>query len=417
MWYPLGMRNFLGGRLLLVRICLLTTVVLLVLTGILMVYVVGNPSQASPASDMTALAGYWKKQVVFALVGVLGFVGANLVNYRRLGAVSHWLYGMVLLLLVYLDLSRYVIPLPFAPEINGAHCWIKLGIGSIQPSELCKLAYILALAWYLRYRSNYHSFRALIGPFALTLLPIALILIEPDLGTVMLMMPVLFIMLFMAGARVKHLLLIILLAVLVSPFLWSRMHDYQRARISTVLLQSEWFRAQAEQHPALSRILVGGRFSERRWRTDWGYHITRSKLAVASGGLTGTGLGRGDFVKYNFLPYRHNDFVFSIIAHQGGFLGCIALLGLYVMFVICGLEIAADNIDPFARLLAVGIVAMIVVEVLVNVGMTLGLMPITGLTLPFVSYGGSSLLVNLMAVGLLNNVGRSRPFTVAPKKK
>jgi cell division protein FtsW (lipid II flippase) len=416
MWYPFGMRNFLGGRLLLVRICLLTTVVLLVLTGILMVYVVGNPSETTPASDTTALAGYWKKQAVFALVGVLGFVGANLVNYRRLGAVSHWLYAVVLILLVYLDISRYVIPLPFAPEINGAHCWIKLGIGSIQPSELCKLAYILALAWYLRYRSNYHSFRALIGPFALTLLPIGLILIEPDLGTVMLMMPVLFIMLFMAGARVKHLLLIILLAVLVSPFLWFKMHAYQRARISTVLLQSDWVRAKAEQHPVLSGILVGGRFSERRWRTDWGYHITRSKLAVASGGLTGLGLGRGDFVKYNFLPYRHNDFVFSMIAHQGGFLGCIAFLGLYVIFVICGLEIAADNIDPFARLLAVGIVAMIVVEVLVNVGMTLGLMPITGLTLPFVSYGGSSLLVNLMAVGLLNNVGRSRPFTVAPKK-
>jgi len=132
--------------------------------------------------------------------------------------------------------------------------------------------------------------------------------------------------------------------------------------------------------------------------------------------LAGQGLGRGPFVKYNFLPYRHNDFVFSVIAHQGGLLGCLALLGLYVVLAICGLEIAADNIDPFARLMAVGIVAMIVVEVLVNVGMTLGLMPITGLTLPFVSYGGSSLLVNMMAVGLLNNIGRSRPFTVAPKK-
>ena len=105
-------------------------------------------------------------------------------------------------------------------EINGAHCWIKVGIGSltIQPSELFKLAYILALAWYLRYRSNYRRFRALIGPFVLTLVPMALILVEPDLGTVMLMMPILFTMLFMAGARVKHLVLIILLAVLVSPF-------------------------------------------------------------------------------------------------------------------------------------------------------------------------------------------------------
>ena len=215
------MRNFLRGRLLLVRVCLLISVSLLVLVGILMIYVVGNPLEKSPASDMTRLTGFWKKQIVFAVVGVGGFIGANLVNYRRLGAISHWLYAGILVLLVLLVISRYVVPLPFIPEINGAHCWIQVGKGfpAIQPSEFCKLAYILALAWYLRYRSNYHSFRALIGPFILTLLPIALILIEPDLGTVMLMMPVLFTMLFMAGARAKHLLLIILLSVLVSPLL------------------------------------------------------------------------------------------------------------------------------------------------------------------------------------------------------
>jgi len=412
------MRNFLLGRLLFVRICLLTTAVLLVLNGIVTIYVIGNPVDPSPTSDMTRLAGLWKKQVFFALVGTAAFVGANLVNYRRLGAVSHWLYGAVLVLLVVLDISQYVVHLPFAPRRNGAYCWIKLGIGSltIQPSELFKLAYILALAWYLRYRSNYRHFRALIGPFVLTLVPMALILVEPDLGTVMLMMPILFTMLFMAGARVKHLVLIVLLAILISPILWVKMHPYQRARVSGVLLQSSWVRQKAEQIPAVGRILVGGKFSEKPWRRDWGYHITRSKYAVASGGLAGQGLGRGPFIKYNFLTFRETDFVFSVIAHQGGFLGCLAFLGLYVILAVCGLEVAADNIDPFARLLAVGIVAMIVVQVLVNVGMTLGLMPITGLTLPFVSYGGSSLLVNMIAVGLLNNVGRCRPFTVAPKK-
>ncbi len=411
------MRNFLVGRLLFVRICLLTTAVLLVAIGIVTIYLIGNPVDPSPTSDMTRLAGLWKKQAFFALVGVVGFVGANLVNYRRLGEVSHWLYGAVLVLLAVLALSSGV-PLPFAPRINGAHCWIRVGIGSlaIQPSELFKLAYILALAWYLRYRSNYRHFRALVGPFVLTVVPMGLILLEPDLGTVMLMMPILFTMLFMAGARVKHLVLIILLAILVSPILWVKMRPYQRARVSGVLLQSNWVRQKAEQIPAVGRILVGGKFSEKLWRRDWGYHIIRSKYAVASGGLAGQGMGRGPFIKYNFLTFRETDFVFSVIAHQGGFLGCLAFLGLYVILAICGLEIAADNIDPFARLLAAGIVAMIVVQGLVNVGMTLGLMPITGLTLPFVSYGGSSLLVNMMAVGLLNNVGRCRPYTVAPKK-
>jgi len=210
--------------------------------------------------------------------------------------------------------------------------------------------------------------------------------------------------------------LILLLAVLVSPFLWSRMHAYQRQRISCVLLQNDWIRAEVIKDETLSRLLAGGRFSERLWRTDWGYHIIRSKFAVASGGVAGSGFGRGPFVKYGFLPERHNDFIFSIIAHQWGFLGSLALFGLYALLVACGLEIAAHNIDPFARLVSIGIVAMFIVQVLVNVGMTLGLMPITGLTLPFVSYGGSSLLVNMIAVGLLNNIGRCRPFTVAPKK-
>jgi rod shape determining protein RodA len=137
---------------------------------------------------------------------------------------------------------------------------------------------------------------------------------------------------------------------------------------------------------------------------------------VASGGATGYGFRRGPFVKYNFLTARHNDFIFPVIAHQWGFLGSLAILGLYVVVVICGLEIAANNTDPFGRLLAVGIVAIFVVEVIINVSMTVGLMPITGLTLPLVSYGGSSLLVSLMCVGLLNNIGRCRPFTVAPKR-
>jgi cell division protein FtsW (lipid II flippase) len=273
----------------------------------------------------------------------------------------------------------------------------------------------LALAWYLRYRSNYRNFKALIGPFALSILPMVMILKEPDLGTVMLMMPILFTMLFVAGAKVKHLLIIILLAVLMSPLLWHTMNRYQRQRISCVILQNKWVQKKAAQHPKFSEILVGGKFSERKWKNSWGYQLLRSKYAIASGGLKGYGFRRGPFIKYNFLPERHNDLIFASIAHQWGFLGGLTLIGLYMIIIGCGLEIAVHNTDPFGRLLAVGIVAMFTVEVLVNISMTLGLMPITGLTLPLVSYGGSSLLVNMAALGLLNNVGRCRPFTVAPK--
>ena len=415
------MYGFLKGRLLFVRLCLLAMVLILIGVGIATIYSVGNPAEHSPDNGQGEdLSNKWEKQVIFGIVGLAGFLVINSINYRRFGSASYWIFGGVLVLLVILLISKYVFVLPFAEPINGTYRWISFSVGGhslpqLQPSEFCKLAYILALAWYLRYRSNYRNFKALIGPFALTLLPMALILPEPDLGTVMLMMPILFTMLFVAGAKVKHLLLIILMAVMVSPLMWFKMEDYQRRRISSVLLQNAWIRKEAEQHPMLGKILVGSKFSEKKWKSDWGWHLIRSKYAVASGGVTGYGFRQGPFVKYNFLTERHNDFIFAIIAQEWGFWGCLVLLGLYIVIVSCGLEIAANNTDPFGRLLATGIVAMFVVEVIINVGMTLGLMPITGLTLPFVSYGGSSLLVSMISIGLLNNIGRCRPFTVARK--
>jgi len=410
------MYNFLKGRLIIVRVTLMAAALALVAIGIITVYSVGHPAENTPAQQAEDLGGFWAKQVKFAAVAAIAFIALNLINYRKLGAASYWIYASVLLLLSVLLVGRYVINLPFVPEINNSHRWIKFGgLPALQPSEICKLAYILALAWYLRYRSNYRRFTALIGPFVLTLLPMVMILLEPDLGTVLLMMPVLFTMLFVAGAKVKHLLIIILLTIIISPLLWRQMNHYQRIRISSVLLQNKWVQKKAEQHPKIGRILVGTDFSRQKWENTWGYQLNRAKFAIASGGLTGYGFRRGPFIKYDFLPTRHNDFVFAVIAHQWGFLGCLGLLFLYVIIIACGLEIAANNTDPFGRLLAIGIVAMFTVEIIVNISMALGLMPITGLTLPLVSYGGSSLLVSTAAVGLLNNVGRCRPFSVAPK--
>jgi rod shape determining protein RodA len=242
-----------------------------------------------------------------------------------------------------------------------------------------------------------------------------LILLEPDLGTVLLMMPILFTMLFVAGAKVRHLLTIILLAIFVSPLLWVGMQPYQKIRISCVLLQNEKVRRLTENHPTLGKILVGKTFSQRQWENDWGYHLIRSKYAVSAGGPVGYGFRKGPFIKYDFLPERHNDFIFAAIAQQWGFWGAAALVAIYIVFFICGLEIAAEHTDPFGRLVAMGIVSMFFFEVIVNLSMTVGLMPITGLTLPFVSYGGSSLIVSIAAVGLLNNIGRHRPFSFATK--
>ena len=414
----LVMYKLLKGRLIAVRLTLLVASLILVAIGIAAIYSTGHPIEPSPESQAGNLSVLWKKQVIFAAIGVVGFIAANLFNYRRFGVVSYWIYAFVLLLLALLLLDK-IIDIPFVPVINNARRWLRIGTKSTylqaQPSEFCKLSFILALAWYLRYRSNYRNFRVLVGPFALTLLPVMLILAEPDLGTVLLMMPILFTMLFVAGAKVKHFFIVVLMALLISPLLWYKMKPYQRTRISSVLLQNKWILQKAEDYPTLGEFLVGKKFSTRQWKEDWGYHLMRSKFAVASGGAGGYGFRQGPFIKYNFLPARHNDFIFAIIAHQWGFAGCLGLLGLYAIIIGCGLEIAGNNTDPFGRLLVVGIVTMFAAEIIINVSMTLGLMPITGLTLPLVSYGGSSLLVSMASVGLLNNVGRCRPFTVARK--
>jgi cell division protein FtsW (lipid II flippase) len=460
--YPADMFGLLKGRLLLTRIMLLASTLALTVIGIVAIYTVGHPASPAPVPGSSAnetgsvvegggpalpalrsfseagskvegvertegtdaggqtseLANLWKKQLVFGGLGFAALVLINLVSYRRFGEVSYGIYAAVLVLLAVLLVDKFI-DLHFVSVINGARRWLRIPIGAgslnIQPSEICKPAYVLALAWYLRYRSNYRSFKALIGPFILTILPTVLILLEPDLGTVLLMLPVFFVMLFVAGAKVRHLAIMLVIALAISPVLWLKMQPYQRLRISSVLLQSDWLRQKAELHPLLGRMLVGTNFSTKRWKDDWGYHLIRSKYAVASGGITGYGFGKGPFVKYNFLPERHNDFIFAVIAHQWGFAGCIAVLLLYIILLLCGLEIAGANTDPFGRLLAIGMVASFAIQIIVNITMTLGLMPITGLTLPFISYGGSSLMVSMACVGLLNNIGRRRRFTVAPR--
>jgi len=322
------MVRFLKGRLLGIRLVMLAGALTLIALGIVTIYAIGNPA-APQNSDTQQFENLWKKQILFAAIAFIAYITVNIINYRRLGRISYWLYALSLLLLAVLLLDNFI-DLPFVPVINNARRWLKIhpALPSIQPSEFCKITYIIALAWYLRYRSNYRNFKALFGPFILTILPMFLILLEPDLGTVLLMLPTLFIMLFIAGAKIKHLLIIIFLALLVSPLLWMRMNNYQKIRISSVILQNEWVQKKAEQHPVIGKILVGEKFSKKQWENDWGYHLIRSKYAVAAGGLKGNGFAKGPFIKYNFLPERHNDFIFAAIAQQWGFYGCLIVIAL-----------------------------------------------------------------------------------------
>jgi rod shape determining protein RodA len=410
------MFRILYGRLVLVRGLLLAAGLSLVSVGVVMIYAAGNPAEPIDGIQLVVPAALWKKQLFFAVTGLLAMICVNLFSYRVLGPASYWLYPGILLVLALLLLDK-VVDIPFVPEINNTHRWIRIGTRShyiqIQPSEVCKIVYILALAWYLRFRKNYRSLTGLIAPFGLTLLAMVLILLEPNLGTVMLMMPILFAMLYVAGAKTRHLVLILLTAGAVAPLLWHKMLPYQRMRISAVLLQSDWIYQKAQEHPGLATILAGSPQDLTNWKKKEGYQLLHSKIAIASGGIWGYGYRKGPYLQENTLPERQNDFIFPIIAHQFGLVGCLAVLLLYAVIVVCGVEIAWQNTDPFARLVTIGIMTMISVEVVVNVSMTLGLMPITGLTLPLVSYGGSSLVVSMMAIGLLNNIGRSRAYSVA----
>ena len=359
------------------------------------------------------------KQLVFILAGLSALVTACFIGYHRLGRMSYSLFFLCIIVLGWLA-ADHCVNLPLVAAQRNARRWLRAGPVQIQPSELAKIAYVLALAWYLRYKKSYRTMAGLVPPFILTLVPMALILIQPDLGTVMLFLPVLFAMLYAAGARVKHLMTVVLLAILAMPFFGMKIKSYQRLRVTGVVLQAPLLRDYLREHPGVWDSIRPKDMDAKHWRkaleewgTDSGFQLVRSKLAIGSGGLTGYGWNDGPFVHYNFLPEKHNDFIFAMISHQWGLLGSLLVIGCYAMFVLFGFDIAATTQDPFGRLVAVGLTTMIAVQALTNLCMTVGLGPITGVTLPFVSAGGSSIIACFASVGLLLSVSYHRPTLIA----
>lgn len=362
----------------------------LVLTGLgLLAVWAGGSAQGEDATLATRQFGH-------LLVGLIGLGVVQVVGYRRIGQYAYLLFGITLVLLTLLLVAQKVNLAPIIPERRSTYRWIVLGPINIQVSEYAKVVYILALAWYLRFRTNYRSLAGLLGPFVLTLIPLALILKEPDLGTSLLLLPTLLVMLFVAGAKIRHLALVVLLGAIAAPaFYFSPfMNPYQRERINSLFQQDE---------------------TSDRWRLGAGYQLHQSKVALGSGRLAGQGLSEGGFFRHNLLPEEHNDFIFAVLGHQWGFIGGLAILSLYMLLIAMGLTIASSTTDPFGRLLAVGVCALICAQTVINVGMTIGLMPVTGMTLPFVSMGGSGLITNYLAIGLLIDVARPRPADLAPR--
>jgi rod shape determining protein RodA len=351
------------------------------------------------------------KQAARVLVG-LGLAGLVLhVGYHRVGRFAYGIFALSVVLLLPLLAAR-VLHTSFGGLItprNGAYRWIQVPGLLIQPSEVAKLAFVVALAWYLRHRKHHQRFGGLLIPILVATVPLALILVEPDLGTALLLVPVMFVMLFAAGANVWHLGGIAIAGLAVVPFAWRHVEDYQRLRVTSLVLQSEALRRAVIENPDQYAAIATKR-QALEWAASAGYQLVYSKNAIGSGGVFGQGFGRGVYVENPLLPDRHNDFVFALVAHQWGLGGALLVLTCYGVIIVAGARIASMTAEPFASVLATGLVALMASQATINIGMAMGLLPITGMTLPFISYGGSSLLISFVAVALLISVSQHRPY-------
>ncbi len=360
------------------------------LTGIGLLFI-ASASYRFGAEGAGGYSGDPLKQALWAVIGLAGFAAAVFIDYRRLERYAYTIYAVLLALLL-------LVLLVGTGRISG---WFRVGSMRMQPSEFMKVAYVLAIARYLMYTDVHRRFRGLVVPFLIALVPMGLILKQPDLGTALVFLPVLFVVLGVAGARRRHLATIALLGILAVPVFWyaGLVNNYQKARVLGFVYQNN-----PERLRSISRQL-GVRFDT--------YQQRQSVLTIGSGGLFGKGWGRGTQTHYEFLPEDHTDFIVSVLGEESGLAGTTVVLILYVMLGVSGLGVARRTREPFGRLVAIGMVALIETQAAVNVAVASGLMPVTGLTLPFVSYGGSSLLTSFIAVGLIINVGMRREEVIA----
>ena len=349
----------------------------------------------------TVRPDYAAKQQQWLVIGLGGMAVFLLPPPRVLGRWSYAGFALTLALLVMLILPG--MPRSLVPRINAATSWINLGFMNYQPAETAKVFFVLALAWYLRHRESHRSLTGLLPPFALMLVPVALIMKQPDLGSALLFGPTLLIVLVAAGARLRHLgslvglgggaVAVVALITLFAPENLQVLQPHQQVRIRALFAQAQ---------------------GDDRYRLTSAFQQTKAVTLVGAGGVTGHGEVRsGQMISFNGLPFPYNDMIFPVIANRWGLLGSAGVVSLFLLMVGSFLWVAAVARDPFARLACVGFAAMIFVQAALNVAMCVQLAPITGITLPFMSYGGSSLLSSFTMLGLVLNFAarRTRGFT------
>lgn len=350
---------------------LLLAIFLIAGTGVTMIY-------SATYSKTGGLERLYLYQIAWVGVGLLGVLVLMIWDYQIIYRHAYLIYAVVVLLLILI--------FPLGKTIGGATRWLVFGPIRLQPSEFAKLAVIIALARHLsnENQTGLLALRDLGIPALLILIPAALIARQPDMGTALVLAFIGVIVLFTAGLRFWTIVILSVGAVAMTPLGWFFLKGYQRERILTVLQGGD--------------------------PLDAGYHSLQAKIAIGSGGLTGKGLLAGTQSQLHFLPAQHTDFILAVLAEEVGFLGSMWLLVLFSILVIQGIRIGYRSRDLFGSLLAAGVAGSLSLHIVLNVAMTTGMLPVVGLPLPLMSYGGSSMVATLLGIGLLLNI-RMRRFS------
>jgi rod shape determining protein RodA len=351
---------------------LLLLVLLLGAAGLTTVY---SAVTADPPPAAQKVLFY--KQIIWFTLGFIVMAASFSFSYRVLERWAYPIYIVCVLLLLGVVV--------FGKLAGGSRRWLVIGPLHLQPSELIKIATVLVLAKYFSKGSDPRGFslRELMHPMLMTAVPFALIVIQPDLGTGGLVALIAVTMALFVKVERRALVLLVASAATLVPFVWSLLKEYQKQRILTFL--------NPDQDPL-----------------GTGYHIIQSKIAIGSGMISGKGYLQGTQNALSFLPEEHTDFIFSVLAEEWGAAGSLLVLLLFLVLILRGLSIAQRCRDPFGTVLAVGITALLAWQVIINIGMTMGLMPVVGVPLPLISYGGSSTLTVAISIGLLMNISMRR---------
>ncbi len=343
---------------------LLLSIVLLTVTGLGVLYSAGDQSLALINRQATRLV------LAFVVLMILAQVPPSSLRFW-----SPWIFGVGVVLLVAV--------LAVGDVGKGAQRWLDLGVVRFQPSEMMKLATPMMIAWFFSDRSLPPTYRSLLVAAVLILVPTLLIAKQPDLGTALLIFAAGFFVVFLAGLSWKLITLLVISGAAMLPVLWHFMHDYQRNRVLTLL--------DPERDP------LGA-----------GYHIIQSQIAIGSGGVYGRGWLNGSQSHLDFLPEQSTDFIFAVFAEEFGLIGGILLISLYAFIILRGLMIAAQAQDTYGRLLGGSLSLTFFVYLFVNVGMVSGILPVVGVPLPLISYGGTSMVTLMAGFGMLMSINSHR---------